>query len=70
MPIPTSTAMKIDRILRRAGIGKRYTGFIIFLVAVHVVGVVVSSRIHKENLILGMITGRKNIVVNAYNELV
>jgi cytochrome b len=36
------------------------TGFIIFLVVVHVAGVIVSSWVHKENLILGMITGRKN----------
>jgi cytochrome b len=36
------------------------TGFVIFIVAVHVAGVIVSSWIHKENLILGMITGRKN----------
>ena len=36
------------------------TGFIIFLVAVHVAGVIVSSWIHKENLIAGMITGRKS----------
>lgn len=36
------------------------TGFIIFFVTVHIVGVVASSWNHKENLILGMITGRKN----------
>ena len=36
------------------------TGFMIFLITIHIVGVVVSSWIHKENLILGMITGRKN----------
>jgi len=37
------------------------TGFIIFLVIVHFGGVIVSSWVHKENLILGMITGRKII---------
>ena len=37
------------------------TGFIIFLVIVHVCGVIVSSWVHKENLIFGMITGRKII---------
>jgi len=37
------------------------TGFIIFLVIVHVCGVIASSWVHKENLILGMITGRKMI---------
>ena len=36
------------------------TGFKIFLITIHIVGVVVSSWIHKENLILGIITGRKN----------
>jgi cytochrome b len=35
------------------------TGFIIFLIAVHLAGVLVSSWIHRENLILGMITGKK-----------
>jgi len=35
------------------------TSFMIFLVIVHVGGVIISSWIHKENLILGMITGRK-----------
>jgi cytochrome b len=33
--------------------------FMIILVIVHVGGVIISSWIHKENLILGMITGRK-----------
>ena len=37
------------------------TGFIIFLVIVHVGGVIASNWVHKENLILGMITGRKVI---------
>lgn len=37
------------------------TSFMIFLVIVHVAGVIVSSWVHKENLILGMITGRKPI---------
>ncbi len=35
------------------------TSFVIFLAIVHVSGVIISSWIHKENLILGMITGRK-----------
>jgi cytochrome b len=35
------------------------TSFMIFLVIVHVGGVIVSSWIHKENLIIGMITGIK-----------
>jgi len=33
--------------------------FLIFLVIVHVCGVLVSSWLHKENLILSMITGKK-----------
>ena len=35
------------------------TSFMIFLIVVHVGGVIVSSWIHKENLIMGMITGIK-----------
>ena len=35
------------------------TSFMIFLVVAHVVGVIVSSWIHKENLLVGMITGIK-----------
>lgn len=35
------------------------TGFMIFLIIVHISGVIVSSWVHKENLILAMITGRK-----------
>ena len=35
------------------------TSFMIFLVIAHVGGVIVSSWIHKENLLVGMITGRK-----------
>lgn len=36
-------------------------GFLIFLVVIHVCGVIVSSVLHKENLILPMITGKKRI---------
>ena len=35
------------------------TSFMIFLVIAHVGGVIVSSWIHKENLLVGMITGIK-----------
>ncbi len=35
------------------------TNFMIFLVIAHIAGVIVSSWIHKENLIIGMITGIK-----------
>jgi cytochrome b len=35
------------------------TGFMIFLIIVHIGGVIVSSWVHKENLILAMITGKK-----------
>ena len=35
------------------------TSFIIFLIITHLVGVIVSSWIHNENLILAMINGRK-----------
>ena len=36
-------------------------GIIIFLASLHVCGVIVSSYVHRENLILAMITGKKNI---------
>jgi len=35
------------------------TAFMIFLIITHLVGVIVSSWVHKENLILAMINGRK-----------
>jgi cytochrome b len=35
------------------------TGFLIFLIIIHLGGVIVSSWIHKENLVLAMINGRK-----------
>lgn len=37
------------------------TGFMIFLIVIHVCGVIVSSWVHKENLIFSMITGIKKI---------
>ena len=36
-------------------------GLLIFLVVVHICGVIASSYIHKENLILSMVTGKKVI---------
>jgi cytochrome b len=35
------------------------TGFMLFLIIVHISSVIVSSWVHKENLIFAMITGRK-----------
>lgn len=35
------------------------TGVMIFLIIVHIGGVIVSSWVHKENLILAMVTGKK-----------
>ena len=37
------------------------TGLVIFLIIVHICGVVVSSWLHRENLILAMLTGKKNV---------
>ena len=36
-------------------------GILIFLASVHVCGVIASSYVHKENLVLGMVTGNKKI---------
>ena len=36
-----------------------FANVLIFLIVLHIVGVIVSSYIHKENLILAMITGKK-----------
>lgn len=35
------------------------TGVLVFLIIVHICGVIASSWIHKENLILGILTGKK-----------
>lgn len=35
------------------------TGFMLFLIIVHICGVLVSSWLHKENLTLSMVTGKK-----------
>lgn len=35
--------------------------FMLGLILLHIIGVVVSSRLHKENLVKAMITGKKNI---------
>lgn len=36
-------------------------GILIFLASIHVCGVIASSYVHKENLVLGMVTGNKKI---------
>lgn len=38
------------------------TGFMLFLIIVHIGGVFASSWLHKENLTLSMITGKKNAI--------
>jgi cytochrome b len=35
--------------------------FMLILIALHILGVVISSRLHKENLVKAMITGKKNV---------
>jgi cytochrome b len=37
------------------------TNFMLFLIVIHISGVLVSSWLHKENLILSMITGKKRV---------
>ena len=43
------------------GIHEAASNFMLVLIALHILGVVMSSRLHKENLFKAMITGRKNI---------
>lgn len=38
-----------------------FVGVILFLIVIHICGVIVSSYLHKENLIWAMFTGKKNI---------
>lgn len=35
--------------------------FMLLLIALHILGIVISSRLHKENLVKAMITGEKNM---------
>ena len=35
--------------------------FVLFLVIVHIAGVFVAGRLHDENLVKGMITGKKKV---------
>ena len=37
------------------------SNFVLFLVIVHIIGVVISGRLHKENLIKAMFTGKKEL---------
>jgi cytochrome b len=43
-------------------IHKGMTNFMLFLIAIHLCGVLVSSWLHRENLILSMITGKKKAI--------
>ena len=36
------------------------TNFTVFLIVLHIFGVFISSKLHNENLIMSMITGKKN----------
>ncbi len=41
------------------GVHSAFTYLTLMLIALHIIGVVASSRVHKENLVAAMITGRK-----------
>ncbi len=45
------------------------TTFMIFLIIIHLGGVTIASWLHKENLIIAMITGRKKSINNPTNHL-
>lgn len=38
-----------------------FANFTVFLILLHIAGVIVSSRLNKENLVLAMITGKKSV---------
>ena len=50
-----------DRVKFWKEIHETLAGILIFLACVHVCGVLASSYVHKENLILAMFTGKKKV---------
>ncbi len=44
------------------------TNTMLLLILLHLIGVFVSSRIHRENLVLAMITGKKRIPIDEHEE--
>lgn len=41
------------------------SNFMLFLILLHITGVIISSRLHRENLVKAMITGRKSSVMDS-----
>ncbi len=60
--ISDSTAHDIEEI------HEFFANFTLFLIVIHIIGVVFTSHQHKENLVLSMINGRKNLNKSFHNE--